>query len=152
MRTRFVWGRGCRYTVAMASMLQPHINTRDDAYFRFLGCPTLMRSTGETTNGAFGLLEHWDVPPGFGTPYHVHRAEDEAFYVLETAAMIMENVPELSEEVWPGLDWEWLKVPLQADAEIGINWGQTVEFDHKNYNPDELWEKVLGKAAEKIAA
>lgn len=64
-------------------MLQPHINTRDDAYFRFLGCPTLMRSTGETTNGAFGLLEHWDVPPGFGTPYHVHRAEDEAFYVLE---------------------------------------------------------------------
>jgi quercetin dioxygenase-like cupin family protein len=63
--------------------VQPHASTRDDAHFRFLGVPTLMRSTGETTNGAFGLMEHWDMPPGFGTPYHVHRSEDEAFYVLE---------------------------------------------------------------------
>ena len=63
--------------------LQPYKSTRDDAHFRFLGVPTLMRSTGETTNGAFGLMEHWDVPPGFGSPYHVHRSEDEAFYVLE---------------------------------------------------------------------
>ena len=63
--------------------LEPYINTRGDAAFRFLGLPTLMRSTGETTNGAFGLLEHWMMPPGFATPYHVHHQEDEAFYVLE---------------------------------------------------------------------
>lgn len=66
-----------------ASMLQPYVNTREDRTMRFLGLPTLMRSTGETTRGAFGLLEHWTVPPGFASPYHVHRREDEAFYVIE---------------------------------------------------------------------
>lgn len=62
---------------------RPHSNTRADSAFRFLGMPTLMRSTAETTNGAFGLMEHWSMPPGFAAPYHVHHLEDEAFYVLE---------------------------------------------------------------------
>ena len=61
--------------------LQPYMNTREDSAFRFLGVPTLMRSTSETTNGAFGLMEHWTIPPGFASPYHVHHLEDEAFYV-----------------------------------------------------------------------
>ena len=63
--------------------LKPHSNTREDAAFRFLGMPTLMRSTSEKTNGAFGLMEHWSMPPGFASPYHVHHREDEAFYVVE---------------------------------------------------------------------
>jgi len=58
-------------------------NTREDAAFRFLGIPTLMRSTAETTNGAFGLMEHGEMPVGFASPYHTHRREDESFYVLE---------------------------------------------------------------------
>lgn len=62
---------------------QPYVNTREDAAVRFLGLPTLMRSTGETTNGAFGLIEHGSMPPGFASPYHTHHREDEAFYVLE---------------------------------------------------------------------
>lgn len=65
------------------TVLQPYINTREDAAFRFLGLPTLMRSTSETTNGAFGLMEHWLMPPGFASPYHRHHREDEAFYVIE---------------------------------------------------------------------
>lgn len=67
----------------IATSLQPHMNTRTDPAFRFLGMPTLMRSTSETTNGAFGFLEHWSMPPGFASPYHRHTLEDEAFYVLE---------------------------------------------------------------------
>jgi quercetin dioxygenase-like cupin family protein len=63
--------------------LQPYINTREEPAFRFLGIPTIMRSTGETTHGAFGLMEHWSMPPGFASPYHRHHLEDEAFYVLE---------------------------------------------------------------------
>lgn len=63
--------------------LKPYMNTREDPAFRFLGLPTLLRSTGETTNGGFGLLEHWAMPPGFASPYHVHHLEDEGFYVLE---------------------------------------------------------------------
>jgi steroid delta-isomerase-like uncharacterized protein len=61
----------------------PYMNTREDSAFSFLGLPTLMRSTGETTGGAFGLMEHWMMPPGFASPYHTHHREDEAFYVLE---------------------------------------------------------------------
>ena len=61
----------------------PYLSTRDDATFRFLNLPTLMRSTAETTSGAFGLIEHWSIPPGFASPYHTHHREDEAFYVIE---------------------------------------------------------------------
>ena len=67
----------------IAQQQQPYLNTREDAAFRFLGLPTIMRSTGENTNGAFGLMEHWMMPPGFASPYHTHHREDEAFYVLE---------------------------------------------------------------------
>jgi len=66
-----------------ATEQKPYLNTRDDAVFRFLGVPSNVRSTAETTNGAFGLMEHWEVPPGFASPYHTHHREDESFYVLE---------------------------------------------------------------------
>lgn len=58
-------------------------NTRDDAAFRFLGIPSLIRATAESTKGAFGLIEHWEAPVGFATPYHTHHREDESFFVLE---------------------------------------------------------------------
>ncbi|HWC96471.1 MAG TPA: ester cyclase [Candidatus Sulfopaludibacter sp.] len=61
----------------------PYLNTREDAAFRFLGFPTLIRSSAETTNGAFGLIESWEMPVGFESPYHTHHREDESFYVLE---------------------------------------------------------------------
>ena len=62
---------------------RPYLNTREDAAFRFLGIPTVMRATAETTNGAFGFMEHWEMPVGFASPYHTHQREDESFYVLE---------------------------------------------------------------------
>ena len=58
-------------------------NTRGETAFRFLGIPTQIRSTAETTGGAFGLIEHWVMPTGFASPYHTHSREDETFYVLE---------------------------------------------------------------------
>ena len=67
----------------IAQNLQPVLNTREDASFRFLGFPTAVRAGRETTGGAFGLIESWMMPPGFECPYHLHRNEDEAFYVLE---------------------------------------------------------------------
>jgi mannose-6-phosphate isomerase-like protein (cupin superfamily) len=39
-------------------------------------------ATGEDTNGAYALI-HALVPPGGGPPPHIHRREDEAFFVLE---------------------------------------------------------------------
>src|SRR6202051_3431083 len=72
-----------RRTQMATQALPPSLNTREDSVFRFLGQPTVMRSTGETTNGAFGLMEHWSMAPGFASPYHTHHREDEAFYILE---------------------------------------------------------------------
>ena len=62
---------------------KPQLNTRADQPFRFLGVPTTLRATRETTGGAFGLVESSSMPPGFGSPYHVHHREDESFYVIE---------------------------------------------------------------------
>jgi quercetin dioxygenase-like cupin family protein len=62
--------------------LQPHVNTASEPPIYFLGLPTILRATGQTTNGAFGLVEQV-LPPGFASPYHTHHLEDEAFYVLE---------------------------------------------------------------------
>ena len=62
--------------------LQPFANSSNEPPLYFLGLPTIVRATGERTNGAFGLVEQV-MPPGFASPYHTHRLEDEAFYVLE---------------------------------------------------------------------
>jgi quercetin dioxygenase-like cupin family protein len=51
----------------------------------FLDTLTLVKATGEQTGGAFGLIEQV-LPAGFGSPYHVHHAEDETFYLLEGEA------------------------------------------------------------------
>lgn len=48
----------------------------------FLNTLTHIKARSAQTNGAFGLIEQL-APVGSGSPYHVHRAEDEAFYVLE---------------------------------------------------------------------
>lgn len=55
----------------------------ENGAFRFLGLPTLIQASSKTTNGAFGLVENWSMPPGFASPYHVHHREDESFYVVE---------------------------------------------------------------------
>jgi mannose-6-phosphate isomerase-like protein (cupin superfamily) len=61
-------------------------NARADEAFRFLGLPSQVRVTAETTNGAFGLIAHWEMPVGFASPYHTHHREDESFYVIEGEA------------------------------------------------------------------
>ena len=62
---------------------QPYLNTRHDSPFQFFGAPTVMRSTGETTDGHFCMMEQLTMLPGLASPYHVHHNEDEAFYILE---------------------------------------------------------------------
>ena len=52
----------------------------EDTWFQ----PNRMRikASASETNGAYGLVESW-VPAGASPPLHVHRNEDEAFFVLE---------------------------------------------------------------------
>lgn len=51
----------------------------------FLGTLMTVKAGGDLTGGAFTLIEQV-APPGFAPPMHLHRDEDEAFYVLEGAA------------------------------------------------------------------
>jgi len=67
----------------MSSQTKPHVSSADAPAVYFLGLPTVVRATGGTTSGAFGLVEHSIMPVGFASPYHTHQREDEAFYVLE---------------------------------------------------------------------
>lgn len=47
----------------------------------FLDNRMTVKATGEATGGGFGLVESW-VPAGASPPLHVHRREDESFWVL----------------------------------------------------------------------
>ena len=53
----------------MHPKLQPYVSTSEESAFWFLGTLTLVKSTGESTNGAFGLIEQL-IPAGFASPYH----------------------------------------------------------------------------------
>ena len=52
-------------------------------------------ATGEDTNGAYALI-HALVPPGSGPPPHIHRREDEAFFILEGQVAIHVDGRDLS--------------------------------------------------------
>lgn len=48
----------------------------------FLGSLVTIKSSSETTGGRVGVIENYS-PRGGGSPLHVHRREDEWFYVTE---------------------------------------------------------------------
>lgn len=48
----------------------------------FLGTLVTLKATAETTGGRVAVIEHL-APRGAGSPLHVHRREDEWFYVIE---------------------------------------------------------------------
>ena len=62
---------------------QPYALAREEGQaVWFLGTLVIMKATGEQTGGAFGLIDNL-MPAGFASPYHMHRNEDESFYVVE---------------------------------------------------------------------
>ena len=50
--------------------------------FWLAGMLQTVKIAGADTGGRYGLIEVL-VPPGLGSPWHVHTDEDEWFYVLE---------------------------------------------------------------------
>jgi quercetin dioxygenase-like cupin family protein len=48
----------------------------------FLGCLATVKASAATTAGRVAVIEHL-APRGAGSPLHVHRREDEWFYVVE---------------------------------------------------------------------
>ncbi len=53
----------------------------------FLETLMTVKAGDAETGGAFTLLE-WTAPSGFSPPPHMHRVEDEAFYILEGTMLV----------------------------------------------------------------
>ena len=67
----------------MPHEIQPYALGKDEGpAVWFLGTLVIVKATAESTRGAFGLIDSV-IPAGFESPYHVHHAEDESFYVTE---------------------------------------------------------------------
>lgn len=56
----------------------------DHPTLHLLGNLVTLAGRGAESGGAFSLMDVWTAP-GQGTPPHVQRGDDEAFYVLEGA-------------------------------------------------------------------
>lgn len=66
-----------------AAPLAPRVVHRDAAEaLWFFGARIWITATAEQTGGAYGLIDHV-MPPGMESPWHVHHAEDETFFVVE---------------------------------------------------------------------
>lgn len=48
----------------------------------FLQNRMTIKATSKVTGGAYGLVESW-IAPGASPPLHIHRREDEAFFVVD---------------------------------------------------------------------
>jgi len=57
-------------------------STGEGEAFWFLGTLMTVKAKSEDTRGGFTLVEQI-APPGFGPPPHVHKSEEEAFFLLE---------------------------------------------------------------------
>ena len=73
----------------------------------FLGPGDLYRFlvTGEESGGAYFAMEAF-VPPGGGPPPHIHRNEDETFYIVEGEIEFL-----LGEEIVTGGPGDFVNVP-----------------------------------------
>lgn len=59
-----------------------HASSLEDApAYSFLNSLHVLLAENRSTGGAYSLV-YLEAHGEFGTPYHVHHAEDEAFYVL----------------------------------------------------------------------
>ena len=56
----------------------------------FLRALLMVKATEEQTGGAFGLIDHV-LPAGWASPHHVHRNEEESFYVPEGGMTLYER-------------------------------------------------------------
>jgi quercetin dioxygenase-like cupin family protein len=71
--------------VRVAPTIEPIVTGLEDQAAKwFFGGETWIRATAAQTGGALGVIEQV-MPVGVESPYHVHHAEDESFYVIDGA-------------------------------------------------------------------
>jgi quercetin dioxygenase-like cupin family protein len=72
--------RATRLLIMVGSIISSPRN--EGPALSFLNTLTFIKAHSAQTGGAFGLIEQL-APVGSGSPYHIHRGEDESFYILE---------------------------------------------------------------------
>ena len=73
----------------MATIAEPGLSSALRAIW-FLDTLTFIKVAGVETRGAYSICEQI-LPPGHETPYHLHRNEDEGFYVLEGELTLVQD-------------------------------------------------------------
>jgi quercetin dioxygenase-like cupin family protein len=64
-------------------LIQPYLlGQYEGTVLWFFGCLVELKDASEPSDGSITVIEQL-APPGFSSPYHLHTAEDELFYVLE---------------------------------------------------------------------
>jgi quercetin dioxygenase-like cupin family protein len=87
-------------TKQVTQTLDPVIVHADEGEARWwFEALVVIRATASDTGGQMTIVEVTE-PPGHEAPLHVHRREDEAFYILQGSATI--QVGDESFEVGPG--------------------------------------------------
>jgi quercetin dioxygenase-like cupin family protein len=61
------------------------LGEEDGKAMSFLGAHLLTKATAENTGGSFCLFDQ-RVPPNYAVPRHIHRDDDEAWYILDGSA------------------------------------------------------------------
>lgn len=79
----------------------------------------------------------------------------EAAQVVKIARGIMENLPKRAASIWgKKFDWSWIKCPIVADAEIGVNWRDGVKYDpaDKSGEKARTVKEAMQKSKDKMVA
>lgn len=119
--------------------------------FRQAGNFPVQSGAGDMTLMSLVLIHEWMIAEGLQSKIilTVHDSivfdchVDEVMMIAAKVKEIMQNIPTLAAEILPDVDWSWLQVPIIAEFDIGVSWGQTVEFD-----PDQVINETAADKTE----
>ena len=93
-------------------------------WYQFLAGRNRVLAGRKATDGAMSIIE-FEAPPGFGPPPHIHRIEDEMFYVLEGSASFWCDNEEVTYEAG---GFCWLPKGLPHRFEMGPEGGRILQI------------------------
>ncbi|MCA9860316.1 MAG: cupin domain-containing protein [Thermomicrobiales bacterium] len=100
-------------TISTMSVPGLEISQRDDRAPKMgYGGQIWVHVTGDSTGGAFGMWEGL-LPPGGGSPIHIHHNEVECIYVIEGTFLFL-----CGDQTWEAGPGTWVSMP--KDVQHGI--------------------------------
>lgn len=86
----------------METAVRPYASRHEEGEKRFfLGAPSWIKATGEQSGGVLTVIEQI-IPPGAGTPWHLHRNEDESLYIIDGELLFIVGTEQQRISAGPG--------------------------------------------------